>query len=337
MDGTFFFPFFDHNGNVTAYVDAQGTVVASYTYDAFGNTIAQTGSMADAFPHRFSTKYFDADTGLYYYGYRFYSPELGRWLNRDPIGEQGGENLHGFVGNDGVDGFDNLGLKIEYTRKGESQVDVTCDCDESIATLAEHFHLAPDEVNSWLEVADGGGLPSDPEEKFDRERRFKVVNEVHVTQGDSGQRANVLPFLMKRKDVMIAHYREMKYKVVDDTPGDVTGENIDQILANLDSKHIYIWVHLGHGTTTYGNLALNDREPYNPLPLPLDHAPSSFTARHKLGEVVLFACAAGTKSADWKAQLVGPGGDLWATPDLIYVGTGLGWIGRPWNHKLRKY
>src|ERR1035437_9271426 len=36
-----------------------------------------------------STKYLDKETGLYYYGYRFYSPQLGRWPSRDPIGEKG--------------------------------------------------------------------------------------------------------------------------------------------------------------------------------------------------------------------------------------------------------
>ena len=54
-------------------------------YDAFGNTISQSGPLADFFRHRFSTKYFDSETGLYYYGYRYYSPVLMRWLTRDPI------------------------------------------------------------------------------------------------------------------------------------------------------------------------------------------------------------------------------------------------------------
>ncbi len=46
-----------------------------------------------------------------YYGFRYYSPELGRWLNRDPIGERGGVNLYGFVNNDGINLTDILGLK----------------------------------------------------------------------------------------------------------------------------------------------------------------------------------------------------------------------------------
>jgi len=46
-------------------------------------------------------------------GYRYYNPELGRWINRDPIVEEGGLNLYGFAGNDGVMKRDYLGLRNE--------------------------------------------------------------------------------------------------------------------------------------------------------------------------------------------------------------------------------
>lgn len=45
------------------------------------------------------------------YGFRYYDPETGRWLNRDPIEEEGGVNLYGFIGNDGVNRWDYLGLR----------------------------------------------------------------------------------------------------------------------------------------------------------------------------------------------------------------------------------
>jgi hypothetical protein len=50
---------------------------------------------------------------LVYYLYRFYSPELGRWINRDPIEERGGVNLYGFVNNNGVNITDLFGLLRE--------------------------------------------------------------------------------------------------------------------------------------------------------------------------------------------------------------------------------
>ena len=99
-------------------------------------------AIADDNPFRFSTKYLDSDgarkrvdgdaggvarraeeagapwalmrqSGLIYYGFRYYSPSLGRFLNRDPLGELGGNNLYAFVENDPVNGWDYLGLDDE--------------------------------------------------------------------------------------------------------------------------------------------------------------------------------------------------------------------------------
>ena len=79
---------FDGNGNVTDVTDDTGDVVAHYEYSPFGRIVEQSGPFADANPWRFSTKYFEDSWGLYYYGHRFYSPEISRWLSRDPIGEE---------------------------------------------------------------------------------------------------------------------------------------------------------------------------------------------------------------------------------------------------------
>ncbi len=51
-----------------------------------------------------------------YYGYRYYHPQTGRWINRDPIEEEGGLNLYGFVGNDGVNKIDYLGMFLKYVK-----------------------------------------------------------------------------------------------------------------------------------------------------------------------------------------------------------------------------
>jgi RHS repeat-associated protein len=106
-------PTYDGNGNISEYLTATGTLAAHFEYDPFGNTVVNTDT-ANLFTYRFSTKPRDQETGLYYYGYRYYDPMTGRWPSRDPIEEQGGVNLYGFVGNDGVDKFDVLGLFLDY-------------------------------------------------------------------------------------------------------------------------------------------------------------------------------------------------------------------------------
>lgn len=104
-----FYPTFDGNGNVSEYLDAGESPVAHYVYDPFGNTAFSTGTKAGDFVHRFSTKFLDAETGLYYYGYRYYDPVTGRWPSRDPIGEEGGVNLYVFVFNSPYFWYDYLG------------------------------------------------------------------------------------------------------------------------------------------------------------------------------------------------------------------------------------
>lgn len=119
----------DANGNIADVLDKNGAVAAHYEYDSYGNTIAQSGDQADANPFRFSSKYWDGETGLYYYGYRFYNSSMGRWMSRDPLHEisfqylsrdiydlgyiypeDDGTSLYGFTFNDPINAIDILGL-----------------------------------------------------------------------------------------------------------------------------------------------------------------------------------------------------------------------------------
>jgi RHS repeat-associated protein len=100
----------DGNGNVTALVDTNGFIVAKYQYDPYGNLLGMCGPLAEANTYRFSSKEWHAASGLYYYGFRYYEPNLQRWLNRDPIGEAGGINLYGYCLNSPLYWIDPYGL-----------------------------------------------------------------------------------------------------------------------------------------------------------------------------------------------------------------------------------
>jgi len=101
----------DAGGNVTTLFNAAQAVVGRYAYDPFGNLLGMSGAGAAGNRYRFSSKEVHPQTGMYYYGFRFYEPNLQRWTSRDPIEEMGGLNLYGFVGNSPVNYVDPLGLE----------------------------------------------------------------------------------------------------------------------------------------------------------------------------------------------------------------------------------
>jgi RHS repeat-associated protein len=86
--------------------------------------------------YRFSSKELHVNSGLYYYGYRWYHPNLQRWLNRDPIYENGGINVYAFVVNSPVNFYDGDGLDIVrdigkvLAGPGKLCLDKSCDKDK---------------------------------------------------------------------------------------------------------------------------------------------------------------------------------------------------------------
>ena len=112
MDGVFYIPCYDHNGNIVLYISETGATAAQYTYDPYGNIIDSSGPLADVFSFGFSTKYHDRETGMINYKLRVLRPDFGRWLNRDPIEEGGGANLYCFVQNGSSYRHDYLGLSF---------------------------------------------------------------------------------------------------------------------------------------------------------------------------------------------------------------------------------
>ena len=105
-----YYPMYDGNGNIKCYVDGTGALQAKFDYDAFGRVTSATGAKANDLLFRFSTKYFDAETNTVHYRFRDYSPANGKWLSRDPIGEQGGVNLYQVLSNNVINNIDIYGL-----------------------------------------------------------------------------------------------------------------------------------------------------------------------------------------------------------------------------------
>ena len=113
----------DGNGNVTMLVSNSGAMLAKYLYDAFGNPLGMWGTLAQANTYRFSSM--ETYENMVLFTYRVYFPNLQRWGSRDPIEEEGGINLYGFVENNSVNEIDPLGLvdgSMEITMPDGSRI-----------------------------------------------------------------------------------------------------------------------------------------------------------------------------------------------------------------------
>ena len=164
----------DGNGNVTMLINSYQAVVAKYLYDAFGNTLSLSGPIAYANLYRFSSKEAHQNSGLVYYLYRYYDPNLQRWPSRDPIGLRGGKNLYAFCFNSPVNMVDRLGAvaTFEYASDGEAYYngglfwDTKSDSGFQENTSAAFFQVSAVEQNGSHGICDSGLAPDDGANSF---------------------------------------------------------------------------------------------------------------------------------------------------------------------------
>jgi len=113
-----YYPIYDGTGHVVGLVDQNDDLVAEYWWGPFGELIEARGELAQTNPWRYATKYFDVETGLYYFGHRYYGPVTGQWLNRELLGEDESLNLYAYAHNDPINHVDVLGLAQVAIDKG---------------------------------------------------------------------------------------------------------------------------------------------------------------------------------------------------------------------------
>jgi RHS repeat-associated protein len=313
VGGVWYFPLYDNNGNVTDYVSETGEVVASYAYDAFGRTIAQSGAMADMFPFRFSTKYYDAESGLYYYGYRYYSPDLGRWLTRDPIEEDGGDNLYAFCGNNGVDRYDSLGADWHVTRRHLSFAEAKRDdvYKDTIDKLSQEIDLDSAEAMQWARK-DMSGSQFVSMKELNRACRVYIPNRIslvlpvvpEITYGQAfipifgqykaSRTLNMISMRNRLREISEMYYNRgfsiesLDYWIENDSNSIKYKDN------NSRKWPTFGFIIGGHGSV--GSIAVNDSSGDNYESIGISKTKRGYA----LGMLYVFGCYAG--AGDWKSQ-----------------------------------
>ena len=114
-------------GDVVKLIQANGHVVAQYTYDAWGNLLDSGGNLAEVNPLRYRGYYYDNETGFYYLQSRYYDPQNRRFMNADSYQSTGqgfiGTNMFAYCNNSPVDLYDPSG-----NAAGKSFLTVMEDC-----------------------------------------------------------------------------------------------------------------------------------------------------------------------------------------------------------------
>ena len=243
----------DGNKNIIALKDSSGADISTYVYTPFGALENPVGG--DENPFRFSSEYADDETGLVYYNYRYYSPQLGRWIKRDSIEEEGGVNLYGYVANSPIDRFDYLGMAWNISRTGKAwAIAMRSSLDkDNIERLASLVCLDDNEAIKWLRNVNGTVVT---ENDLKQGRCFKVPNTIAVYTSKPKWGDGITTFVAKLRRNAISIGQSYKGK----------GYNlVEHKSAESNSLFVSLWqldgiaaiVFAGHGSE-YGFASDND-------------------------------------------------------------------------------
>jgi RHS repeat-associated protein len=116
ISGTNYFYARDQLGSIREMTDSSGALHARYSYDPYGTRTKVSGDLDASLG--FTGLYYHANSNLQLAYYRAYDSATGRWLNRDPLGEDAGGNLYAYVGNNPIARDDPSGLCTAYVGLG---------------------------------------------------------------------------------------------------------------------------------------------------------------------------------------------------------------------------
>ncbi len=135
----------DERGSVVALTDSSGAASTINTYDEYG-----VPGSGNAGRFQYTGQMWLADAGVYHYRARAYAPQIGRFLQTDPIGYAAGANLYGYVGGDSVNFTDPLGLDCQEVGIGPTSNVGDIDCRFGGRRHVARSGFSSDGIQSWM-------------------------------------------------------------------------------------------------------------------------------------------------------------------------------------------
>ena len=135
-------------GDVVKLIDQDGAVAAAYAYDAWGNILSSSGSMAETNPLRYRGYYYDSETGFYYLQSRYYDPATRRFINADSYGSTGqgfiGTNMFAYCRSNPI-------MRIDAYGKWDINVEISFDLTPGLHKIADTNMYS---VSAWVSGAE---------------------------------------------------------------------------------------------------------------------------------------------------------------------------------------
>ena len=177
----------DLTKNVTELFDSYGNMVVSYDYAPFG-TVSASGTVNS--PVQWGNEMYEEELGLVYYNYRHYNPMDGRWISRDPIGEQSDTNLYLFGQNSII--VDHLGLDAlpKGVKCPEKPKKVKVEGDKDKVTVTGEEVVSDDGKGEKITAKGKGEIGKDGTAKAGAEVTAETGNTKVTGSGETDSKGN---------------------------------------------------------------------------------------------------------------------------------------------------
>ena len=164
-------------GDVIGIVDANGSLVGSYTYNAWGQVISSTdNTVTNRNPIRYRGYYYDTESGLYYLQSRYYNPEIGRFISADILLDSNAGILQGnifvYCANNPVINSDSTGYKLDKDKIKQFIGDVIKIVDYTVRALNSSKRSGTDSIGVNGSVAAGVAVSVSAGVTYDNQGNF---------------------------------------------------------------------------------------------------------------------------------------------------------------------